>query len=441
MATLRPSQPVSDEARMLSVDEARARILAAFQPLSPTRLPVSQALGRVLAEPVVAPSPVPPFTNAAMDGYALRAADIAAASRERPVWLTVIGELPAGRPATFPPLGPGQAVRIMTGAVLPPGADTVVRFEDTSEAEQPGVGRTGSMIAVYRPTPQGENVRLAGEDVPAGHVVLPGGTVLLPAQLGLLAALGLTWVSVHRAPRVGILATGDEVVDPGWPLLPGQIRNSNNTMLFGLTQLCGGEPTLLGVARDDPDALRWRLRYADAFDVVLTSGGVSVGDYDLVKDVLRQSGRIELWQVQIKPGKPLAFGWIGRTPLIGLPGNPVAAFVAFTQFVRPALLLMQGFRNLDLPVVRARLRSSLENSGRRHFVRGQLRWEDGEYVVEPVPIQGAGVLSSVAQANALIILPESCRLAPAGSLVDVQVLVLNPLEQPPLPGMASPATP
>lgn len=418
-------RPWDDPEALLGVDEARERVLAAVEPLPPTRVRLLDALGLVLAEPVYATHDVPPFTNSAMDGYAVRAVDTAGATSSAPIVLTVVAEIPAGtRPGVT--IGPGQAARIMTGAVLPLGADAVVRFEDTDEwdtlldGDQRG---RPARIRIYRPARSGENVRAAGEDITAGQLVLPAGTVLQPAALGLLASLNQQWVAVHRRPRVGILATGNEVVDPGHPLLPGQIRNSNNTVLAALVRQFGGEPIVLGVARDEPDDIRMRLRSAHSLDLIVTSGGVSIGDYDVVKDVLRAEGAVELWQVRIKPGKPMAFGHVGGVPLLGLPGNPVAAFVAFVQFGRPALLKMLGHRDWRMPTVRARLLAPCENRGRRrHFVRVLVERRDGELVAQPVGEQGSGILTSVALANGLAVVPEEWREAPAGAVVDVQLL-------------------
>jgi len=419
-----------DPDSLLSVDEVRERLLGAVQPLPPVRIPLLDAIDLVLADSVVAGQDVPPFTNSAMDGYAVRASDTIAAGPDSPVTLRVVAEVPAGTPPAVA-VRPGEAARIMTGASLPQGADAVVRFEDTDEwctVERARPDRLRSLIRIFRRITPGENVRLAGEDITAGQQVLPAGTVLRPACIGLLASLNLRWVTVHRRPRVAILATGDEVVDLGPPLWPGQIRNSNNYTLAALVKQTGGEPILLGVVRDDPDDIRLRLRQARGVDLILTSGGVSIGDYDLVKHVLQAEGRIELWQVRIKPGKPMAFGWIGGVPLLGLPGNPVAAFVAFVQFGRPMLLKLLGYREWRLPVVRARLMAPCENRGRRrHFVRVSVERRGDEWVARPVGAQGSGILSSLALANGLAVIPEAWSEAPTGAIVDVQLLDPHPL--------------
>jgi len=411
----------------LSVDEARERILRHFQPLPPRRLPLLETLGLVLAEPIQAHEAVPPFTNSAMDGYAVRATDTAGASRDRPVTLRIVGEAPAGGAAprwrTDTPrqyLEPGTAVRVMTGALLPPGADAVVRFEETDEAD--GASAARDIVKVFRPVRSGENVRPAGEDIPAGTTVLSPGLVLGPAHLGMLAALGYTWVLVHPRPKVAILATGDEVVPPDYPLAPGQIRNSNSYVLAALVTQTGGLPYLIGIAADHESDLERCLRAASGADLILTSGGVSQGDYDRVKEYLRVRGRFEIWQVRIKPGKPMAFGFVDEVPVIALPGNPVASVVAFLQFARPAILRLLGRRDLDPLRVRATLTQRVENSGRRrHYVRARLERQGSELLVTPVPNQGAGVLSGLAAGNCLAIIPEDWAEAPAGSEVEVEL--------------------
>ncbi len=410
---------------LLGVDEARQRILEHFAPLPPRRVPLLDALGLVLAEPICAQESVPPFTNAAMDGYAVRADDTGGASRERPVRLRIVGEAPAGGATTrwrtdrTQRVEAGTAVRVMTGAVLPPGADAVVRFEETDEVDDPSPVR--ETVSIFRPVSAGENVRPAGEDIRAGTTVLHPGTILGPAHLGILAALGRTWVLVHPRPEVAILATGDEVVPPDYPLYPGQIRNSNSYTLAALVRQTGGIPRLIGIAADQEADLEARLRAARGADLILTSGGVSQGDYDRVKEFLRARGRFEIWQVRIKPGKPMAFGFIDGVPVIALPGNPVAAVVAFLQFARPALLRLLGYPELEPLRVRAVLTRRIDNSGqRRHFVRATVEVRDGTLLVTPVPNQGAGVLSGLVAGNCLAIIPEDWPEAPAGSLVEVE---------------------
>ncbi len=414
----------NDPAQMVGVDEARDRILAAFAPLEPVTMPVADALGLVLAETVVAAENVPPFENAAMDGFAVRAEDTVGASPSSPRGLRVVAEIAAGY-APDATVTTGTAVRIMTGAPMPAGADTVVRFEETDEASlgREQVGIPGSTIGILREARPTENVRPAGEDVPAGTTVLTPGIRLRPAEIGLLAALGRTTVTVHRRPRVAILATGDEVVPSGEPLRPGQIRDSDSPLVAALVRRCGGDPVLLGIARDATDTVRAKLRAAGDADLLLTSGGVSMGDYDVVKDALRREGSVELWQVRIKPGKPLAFGHVGDKPLIGLPGNPVAAAVVFEQFVRPAILRLLGRTDLSIPTVRARILDRIENQGgRRHFVRVRVDPSDDGYVARLAGGQGAGVLSGLTRANGLLVVPEELKLAEPGMTLPVQML-------------------
>ncbi|HUG14568.1 MAG TPA: gephyrin-like molybdotransferase Glp [Thermomicrobiales bacterium] len=402
---------------MIGVDEARERILSHFRPLEAVDIPLLEALGLVAAADVVASAAVPPFRNSAMDGYALRAADAARA----PVTLRVVDNVAAG---TVSPLAvaAGEAMRIMTGAPLPAGADAVVRFEETNEVDDPAPARQRRVVEVRRAPRTGDNVREAGEDIAAGDVPIQAGTRLGPAAIGLLASLNLSSARVHRRPVVGILATGDEVAEVGAELGPGQIRNSNSYMLAALVRRYDGDPVLLGVARDSAADLRDALRHAGNADLLVTSGGVSVGDFDLVKDFMQSEGRVDVWQVRMKPGKPLAFGVIGSLPVLGLPGNPVAALVSFEQFGRPALLKMLGRTDLAMPTVRATLSEKLENrGGRRHFVRGVLTRDDAGFRVHPTGERGSAVLTSAARSNCLIVVPETADVVESGSVIDVQV--------------------
>jgi molybdopterin molybdotransferase len=406
------SRPWESVETMIGVDEARERILARFSPLPPVALPIADALGLVLAESVVAEDAVPPFRNSAMDGFAVRSGDSAIAADDQPCRLPVRACLAAGEP----PMGaiqPGTAARIMTGAPLPGESDAVIRFEEVEELKDE--------ILLRRPARSGENVREAGEDIAAGATALVAGTSLGPAEIGVLAAVNRTIARVHRRPRVAILSTGNEVAAPGEALQPGQIRDSNSYLLAAAVRAAGGEPILLGIARDVTEDLTAKLDAVPAPDLYITSGGVSVGDYDMVKDVLRARGRIDLWQVRMKPGKPLAFGMLGETPLLGLPGNPVAALVSFEQFGRPAIRTMLGFRDVCLPELDAELAHALDNVGqRRHFVRGLVEGTSSGLVARAVGAQGSAILSSVAQANCFIVVPETCPRLEAGARVRVQ---------------------
>ncbi len=407
-------RPWEDVEQMLDVDSALRQVLAAFSALPPEATPLLEADGRVLAEDVVARDSVPPFRNSAMDGFAVRAADTVGATWSAPVVLPVAAHVAAGQAVT-PDLAPGQAIRIMTGAPLPGGADAVVRFEETDE----GTGATGQ-VRIYRPVRRLDNVREAGEDVPSGAQVLCQGRILCPPDLGLLAAVGHATVKVHRRPRVSILSTGDEVVLPHLELTSGKIRDSNSFVLGTMAKAWGAEVRLHGIARDTIADLTGRLGEARDADLIVTSGGVSLGDFDFVKDVLRSEGEIAIWQVRMKPGKPLAFGMLGETPLLGLPGNPVAAAVSFLVFGRPAIRRMLGDRNLEPPRVRVITAEPIDNRGhRRHYVRVRLSpRENGLSVASIAGEQGAGVLSSLAAADALLVVPEQMEKVQAGAMLE-----------------------
>ena len=395
---------------MISVREGQEHILAQLAvPVPPEVLPVTRALARVLAGDVEAPFDVPPADNSAVDGYAIGSADIPRAGTRE---LDVVGDLAAG--AVFEgPLGAGQALRIMTGAPMPAGADTVY--------PQEVVERAGGRVRVGL-IDKGVNVRMRGEDVEAGGIVIERGTVLRPQEIGLITSLGIWQVSVHRRPRVALLSTGDEVVEPGTPRRPGQIYDANRFTLRGSVEQCGGDVLDLGIVPDARDELSARLREAAAMaDVVLTSGGVSVGVYDLVKDVLAELGTIDFWQVAMQPGRPLAFGRIGDTTFFGLPGNPVASLLGFMLFVRPALWKLGGRRRLFPPTWQARTLEPLrKRAGRREFKRGVLAYHDGGWQVRITGPQGSGILSSMVAGNCLIVLEEERGDVAAGELVTVE---------------------
>ncbi len=405
---------------MISVDEALEYILRHLKPLEPEEVSIVDALDRVLAEDLYSDMDIPPFDNSAMDGYALRAADIAGASQDSPATLCVVADLAAGY-TTDVQVEPGTAIRIMTGAPLPAGADTVVRFEDTSEGLE---GKCDQEVKIFVQVPAGGNVRPAGEDIRRGELVLTRGTVLRPQEIGVLASLGRSTVQVIRRPRVAVLATGDELLTIDAPITPGKIRNSNEYSNAALVQRYGGVPVRLGIARDNVADLTAKIRHglAQGVDLFLTSAGVSVGDYDVVKDVLNAEGEMHFWQVRMKPGKPLAFGLIQGVPLIGLPGNPVSSMVSFEQFARPAILKMQGRTTLRKPTVQAIVEEEVKNSGRRGFVRVVVEKRADGYHAHPTGGQGSGVLTSMVRANGLAIVPEDVRLVKAGSRLTVQML-------------------
>lgn len=412
---------------MISVEDALSQILEHVRPLEPERVPILEAPGRVLVDEIVSDIDIPPFDNSAMDGYAVRAADVAAATPQAPVHLDVVGSVAAGYVAGAR-VQPGTALRIMTGAPLPQGADAVVPYEDTSDFDRPKedrLERPAAGIEVRRPVQPRDHLRPAGEDIRRGERVLAPGSVLRPQEIGVLASLGHDTVLVHRRPRVAILATGDELLEIHEPLAPGKIRNSNEYTNAALVRRTGGVPLRLGIARDARDDLVGKIHagLAQGADLFLTSGGVSVGDYDVVKDVLGSEGHMQFWQVNMKPGKPLAFGLLpGRVPLIGLPGNPVSAMVSFEQFARPAILKMLGHTDLAKPTVKAVIDEDVKNSGRRGFVRVVVtRREDG-YHARTTGEQGSGVLTSMAKANGLAIVPEGTYHVSAGTELTVQML-------------------
>ena len=393
-------------------------VLEACPLLEAERVPAADSLGRVLSEAVHASRTLPPADCSAMDGYAVRAADLAEASASAPVRLAVAFEVPAGGRGSRP-LARGEAARIFTGAPIPAGADAVVMQEDVL-ADGPGA-------RFRRPAKAGEHVRPAGEDVRAGDLVLAPGSVLGPSQLGMLAALGRTAVLVRRRPRVAILSGGDELIEPDGPVGEGRIVASNSYAIAAQCREAGAEPSLLGIARDDPEDLERLLRAGLHADVLVSSAGVSVGDHDYVRPVLEKLGcRLVFWGVLMKPGYPLAFGRFEaeRGPLVfGLPGNPVSALVTFELFVRPALLKMAGRRAWFRPTLDATLGETLRKGpGRTHFVRVELAREGGELRAVPTGNQSSGVLSSMVLAQGLLVFPaEEAELA-AGARVRVHVL-------------------
>ena len=410
------SEKLADAYPLLSVEEAQERMLALVRPLEPERVPILEALARVLAEDICAQVDIPPLDNSAMDGYALRAEDTIGASHDHPVRLRVIGNLAAGY--TFQQaVEPGTAVRIMTGAPVPQRADTVIRFERTH--------RDGDVVEILQEVRRGRNIRLAGEDVHRGESVLHRGTLLRPQEIGMLAALGQADVLAIRRPVVAILATGEEVMPIDQPPLPGKIYNANSYSTAAQVLRYGGVPRLLGIARDRPEELSGKIHAGleQGADLLLTSGGVSVGDFDVVKEVLAAEGEIHFWWVNMKPGKPLAFGRIGGVPLLGLPGNPVAAMISVELFARPAILKMLGRKEWAKPAIEAVIEDPIaRKDNRRHFLRVRVRKEGERYYASLTGPQGSGILSSMVQANGLAVIPEDRGELPAGGTVQVLML-------------------
>ena len=417
------------DAEMLSVEDARERILSYFGSLEIVDTPLLDALGLTLAEDLVSGFDIPPLANSAMDGYAVRCADVADASDSMPVFLPVTGYIAAGQlPSSA--LESGCAARIMTGAPLPEGADAVVPFEDTDEEERRSIGDGGiTEIGVRLAVELWENVRPAGEDVRAGENVMSKGTELNPGAIGVAASLGRTSVKTIRRPVVSIISTGDELQEPGEELQAGKIYNSNAYSIASAATRYGAEPRILGIAGDSIESLMKLLDEAVSGDMVVTSAGVSKGDYDVVKDVLAQRGEIALWSVRMRPAKPLAFGALrsydGRNvPHLGLPGNPVSALVAFEQFGRPAIRVMMGKAPLEKPSITAVMDDVIYNhDGRRVYARVVVRrLEDGSYRARTTGNQSSGVLTSMAIANGLAVCPDDVAMIPAGATVRVEML-------------------
>jgi len=411
----------------LRLEIARERMLVDLEPLPAEAVGVGEALGRVLAEDAIARVTLPPWDNSAMDGYAVLAADVIGASRAAPVRLDVIGESAAGHAPTAI-VRPGTAVRVLTGAMLPAGADAVVPVEDTDA--RPGVADLPAAVGIRAPTKPGAHIRRRGSDLHEGDRLAEAGLRLTPASVAVLAAGGLGSLRVHRRPRVAVLGTGDELVPPGEPLGPAQIPDSNSIAMAALARAAGAEVLELGVARDRRDEVVERLRAGIAgADIVVASGGVSVGAHDEVKEAFEVVGRMDLWRVAIQPGKPLAFGRATdrdgrRVLLFGLPGNPVSSFVTFELFVRPVIRRLAGHADpVGRRIIRARLAESVSKSaGRRAFLRVRVRPDPADLAISIAELaggQGSHVLSALARSNGFAIIPEEVDALPAGSVVDV----------------------
>jgi molybdopterin molybdotransferase len=399
---------------VLTVEEALEQILSRVNPLPTERVPLLSALGRALAEPVVSGREIPPWPNSSMDGYAVRAADTRAASAR----LAIVGTVAAGSMPSRA-VGAGEAMRIFTGAPLPTGADAIVPQEDTETTD----GHVTLKTAVER----GAYVRPRGEDLRVGDAVLEPGAAIGPAEIGLLATLGYSQVLVHRRPRVAILSTGNELAELGREPGPGQIPNTNSYSLSAQVLEAGGEPMNLGIAADRLDSIEERLRWGGVADVLLSSAGVSVGDLDLVKSALTRAGaELHLWQVSMRPGKPITFGSLAGRPVFGLPGNPVSAMVTFELFVRPALRRMAGHRTIHRLRMRVRALAPIANPGiRRGYLRVTLERAGGRWGARLTGDQGSGILTSMVRADGLAVVPGDTTVAQGD---DVEVLLFRDLE-------------
>ena len=416
---------------MISVDQALDQILGSVAVLEAEPAPILETMGQVLAEDIYATFDIPPLDNSAMDGYAVRAGDTAGASPQSPRLLRVIDTVMAGSISEHEVV-PGTAIRIMTGAPIPRGADAVARFEITDAAQRKDATRE---IAILAEVKAGDDLRRAGEDIARGAKVLGKGTVVRPAEVGVLASLGRTEVAVIRRPRVAILVTGDELVDINKPLPRGKIYDSNTYSLAALVRRYGGIPQVLGLASDSEDLMRAKLNQNLDADMLITTGGVSMGDFDVVKDVLSKEGKLVFWKVRMRPGNPVTFGRIkGRSNAgvakeivhLGLPGNPVSAMVTFEVFARPAMLKMMGRENLAKPMIEAIIEEPMDNDGGfRIFARAVVEERNGQYFARLTGPQGSGILTSMSRANGLVVVAEDRLRVAKGETVPVMMLDWN----------------
>jgi molybdopterin molybdotransferase len=420
---------------MLSVEEALQKILHEVNVLEAESVPILESLGQVLAEDIKSDINVPPLDNSAMDGYAVRSQDTKGATGKTPRFLRVIDIVLAGS-ISRQEVVPGTAVRIMTGGPIPRGADSVVQFEDTDEQKNKNTpAGTISRVGILSEARPGLNIRLAGEDITRGTIALKKGTVVRSAEIGLMASLGYSRVKVIRRPIVAVLSTGNELVEVSQSLPEGKIYDSNAYSIASLVKRYGCIPKLLGIARDDEAELVSKLKQAQDADMLLTTGGVSMGDYDMVKDILARDGEMLFWQVRVKPGKPLAFGKIkgkdksGKSksiPHLGLPGNAASCMVSFELFVRPALLKMMGKKNLTKPAVDVIMEDSVKNdAGRRIYDRAIIEKRDGHYYARLTGPQGSGILTSMSLANGLVLIPEEITKVNKGDTVQALMLDWN----------------
>ena len=394
---------------MISVEEALTRILAEITPLPTTTVALADSLGLVLVEDIIAQEDIPPFANSAMDGFALLSQD-SQPRNGQPPRLQVIGSVAAGY-VSEQAVREGTAMRIMTGAPVPLGADTVIQVELTRAD-----GPQSDTVEILEPVAPGNNIRPAGEDMQRGQTILARGTEIGPWEIGVLATLGWANVPSIRRPHVAILGTGDEVIDVDQPLRPGKIRNSNSYLLEAAVQRAGAIPHRLGIAHDTVESLREKFSEAVQHDLIITSGGVSVGDFDLVKDIMAEQGQINFWRINMRPGKPVAFGHIGNVPLLGLPGNPVSAAITFELFGRPVIRKMLGHTRLLKPQVEVVVEDGVSDRAmRRHYVRAHVLWRDGRYIAHTTGNQGSNITTSLLNSNALVIVPEGgATIAPGG---------------------------
>ena len=400
---------------LLSVNEARERILSQFQPVKTETLSLGECLNRVLAQDITAADELPLFDNSSMDGFAIRAVDVTDATSDSPRSLRVIADIPAGTSPTVS-LTQGEAARIMTGAQMPAGADAVIPVEDTDFSDRSTGTKPPKDVQIFKAIHAGDNVRTRGMDLHTGDVVLHKGRRLKPQDLGLLAMLGVSQVSVYQKPRVALFSSGDELIAVDAQVEPGKIRDSNSYTIAALLQSADADVIQLGVAKDNFDSIRDLFEKAVYLrvDLILSSAGVSVGAFDFVKSVIDMHGSMDFWRVNMRPGKPLAFGNYRGIPFIGLPGNPVSAFVGFEVFVRPTIQKLGGSLKAGRQSVRVRSEDEINSDGRESYLRAEVREENGVLVARLTGHQGSGNLHSLVQANALLIIPAGVKCVPAG---------------------------
>jgi molybdopterin molybdotransferase len=400
---------------LLSVDEARERILSHFEPVKTETLPLGECLNRVLAQDILAADDLPLFDNSSMDGFAIRAADVTDAAPASPRRLRVVADIPAGTSPTAS-VQDGEAARIMTGAQMPHGADAVIPVEDTDFHDHSAGTQAPNEVQIFKAVKPGDNVRKRGMDLHTGDVVLRAGRKLKPQDIGLLAMLGISPVTVYQKPRVALLSSGDELLAVDAPLEKGKIRDSNSYTIAALLESADAEVIRLGVAKDHFDSVKALFEKAVYLrvDLILSSAGVSVGAFDFVKSVIETHGDMDFWRVNMRPGKPLAFGQYRGVPFIGLPGNPVSAFVGFEVFVRPTIQKLSGLPDDNRRSVRVRSAEEINSDGRESYLRAHVYEENGALVARLTGHQGSGNLHSLVQANALLIIPAGVKCVPAG---------------------------
>lgn len=410
-------------AELIPVEDALRKILSAFEPNPEEFCALEDSYGRVISQGILATTDLPPFTNSSMDGFAVRAEDTQGASLQHPVALTADYDIPAGfHPTKI--IQPGHAARIMTGAPLPAGANAVVQVESTNCSRYEDTAAFPFLLKIFSEVAINENVRPQGMDVKQGQKIISPSTRLRPQEVSALAAMGILKVPVYKKPKIAVLSTGDELVTPEEPLSPGKIHESNSYSLIGLARDLGCEVINLGIVPDDKREIQKALDSCIdlGINLIATSAGVSVGAYDFVKDVIESAGRIDFWRVNMRPGKPIAFGNYRSIPLLGLAGNPVSSFVGFLVFIRPAILKMSGIQDLAPHITSVIIDTSVESDGRQSYLRANSYLKDGKWYAHPAAHQGSGNVLSMVNSNTLLIIPPGVKSLPINSHVDAWIL-------------------